>query len=106
VVFAFTAEGAIRTMENEEFDFLFLDHDLGGEVMVSTEREDTGSEVVRWMVQQNWTNKPAIIIHSLNTPAARSMQAALKEGGFDHTHVLPFTALNTYLDDANFITTK
>jgi CheY-like chemotaxis protein len=51
---------------SQEWDVLFLDHDLGSEVYCSTERPDTGSEAARWL-SENLDRKPKhIIIHTLD----------------------------------------
>jgi hypothetical protein len=47
-------------------DVLFLDHDLGGEVYVDVEREDSGSGVARWLNKMPGLIPPLVIIHSKN----------------------------------------
>lgn len=74
--------------DDEDFDFVLLDHDLGGEIYVDSNREDTGMEVVRWIVE----NKPVIgkiIVHSHNVPASNRMVRALKNAGYK-TSQIPF----------------
>ena len=44
----------IRMLQEGQFVTLFLDHDLGGETLVDSDREDCGMEVVRWLQK----NKP------------------------------------------------
>jgi len=70
-----TAQECIEEMQKNKFDWIFLDHDLGGEIFVDTENKNTGSEVARWM-SDNWDRftDSEIIIHSYNQPAARIMQ--------------------------------
>lgn len=70
------AKECIEALEKEKWDLIFLDHDLGGESMVSTTHANTGSEVVRWMID-NPDDIPPIYIHSMNVPAAISMEQDL-----------------------------
>jgi len=82
-------------------EYLFLDHDLGGEQFVNPERENTGSEVVRWVV----ANKPLverIIIHSHNEPAAKMMEADLLEAGY-WVRRLPWIHLRSRLLSGQFL---
>jgi CheY-like chemotaxis protein len=87
-----TAEDAIYELrQTDEFDVVYLDHDLGGETYVDPRRPDTGSGVVRWIV----ANKPKIgevVVHSLNTPAANYMVQDLREAGYAASYI-PFTTL-------------
>jgi CheY-like chemotaxis protein len=71
------AVDAIQHLQNEDWDVLFLDHDLGDAVCVSTNNKDTGSEVARWL-ESNPTRKPRIIIiHSLNVVGQKYMKGIL-----------------------------
>lgn len=96
-----TAQDAIGQLATKCFDVIFLDHDLGGEQMVSTVGANTGSEVVRWMCA-NIEVACHVIIHSLNTPAAIDMHAKLTIIGMACQRI-PFTNLITLLDDPSFI---
>lgn len=73
------AAQAIIHLTHEKWDVLFLDHDLGGEIHVSTENANTGSEVARWL-EKNTDKKPrVIIIHSLNAPGQRHIKHLVPE---------------------------
>jgi CheY-like chemotaxis protein len=103
ITYVTTAAEAIRWLDEDEFDLVFLDHDLGGKVYVDTNEKNTGSEVVRHMTQPTYVKSPVVIIHSLNTPAAKSMEHALAYEGYE-VHRIPFTQLvDKYLDDPFFI---
>ena len=81
VTWAWTTKQAIQALKQSSYDLVFLDHDLGGEVFVDSKREDSGMEVVRWIVQ----NKPqidTIVIHSWNLPAAKNMELYLRDAGY------------------------
>jgi len=89
VTWCWTAKEAIDALKNKEFDIVFLDHDLGGEHFVNSEREDCGMEVVRWIMQ----NEPVIeliVVHSWNIPAAKRMTENLLDSGYS-VSVSPFT---------------
>ena len=97
------AQDAITLLSNDQaFDIMFLDHDLGGEQMIGTEGANTGSEVVRWM-RSNQQQYCPVIIHSLNQPAAEDMKAKLEEVAME-CYRIPFTTLVDKLDDPTFIT--
>ncbi|MCV0439867.1 MAG: response regulator [Hydrogenophaga sp.] len=99
-----TAEAAIEKLSTEEFAVVFLDHDLGGEVYVDPSNPNTGSGVVRWMLQNVETvQDPDIVIHSMNTPAALAMEQDLK-GKYGFVWRIPFPTLVTnYLNDPSFL---
>lgn len=76
-----TAHECIEALASTQWDEVWLDHDLGGQVYVSTEEENTGSGVVRWIIQ----HKPTVgrfLVHSLNAPAAQRMIEDLHDAGY------------------------
>lgn len=91
------AQTTIQQLETNNFDYIFLDHDLGGKIMCSTDDTNTGSEVVRYMCNPNIASKyknSIIVIHSLNAPAASHMKMSLLESGYNFVQLIPFTAMN------------
>ena len=74
-----TAKDCIAELEkvtgkHEKFNIIFLDHDLGGQVYVDTNREDTGSEVARWMNKNpNKLYNAFIIVHTFNPAGAKNI---------------------------------
>jgi len=75
------AADCVSLLQNHKFDLVSLDHDLGGETFVSSDRKDCGMEVVRWIV----LHKPLIdyiVVHSANRPAAEEMKRKLKDAGY------------------------
>lgn len=91
-----TAKGIIKLLQEHidkkiKIDCLFLDHDLGGEIYVDSDREDCGMEVVRWLVfnliKRSEIN--IIFIHTMNPSASESMFDALRAAGLD-ARKLPF----------------
>lgn len=82
-----TAEETIAKLQERVWDYVFLDHDLGGEAFVDSDREDCGMEVVRWVL----THRPDVklfVVHSCNEPAAMNMESKLKI--FFDTHRVSF----------------
>ena len=66
----------------DPWDFVYLDHDLGGEQLVNSNRKDCGMEVVRWIVQHK-PNIDQIVVHSWNSPAGNEMVAKLRDAGYN-----------------------
>ena len=86
--------------QTEPIQSLFLDHDLGGEIFVSSAREDCGMEVVRWLcknAQKKSKQIEQIIIHSHNHPAAEEMFNALQQHGFKVARI-PFSQMIERID--------
>lgn len=74
--FVETAKNCIDKLQENEYDIVFLDHDLGGEVFVSISNENTGSAVARW-IKENGEKIPvktSFIIHSFNPTGAENME--------------------------------
>jgi CheY-like chemotaxis protein len=76
-----TAEETIKELFGKSWDVVSLDHDLGGQVYVNSNREDCGMEVVRW-IKNNHPDVKKFIIHSWNIPAAREMMFTLRDCGY------------------------
>lgn len=79
---ASTAHDCIQHLKTGPWVTLCLDHDLGGETYVDSDRTDTGMEVVRW-IEENKPSIQNIIVHSLNYDAAKEMVLRLKNAGYD-----------------------
>lgn len=72
------ASEAIELLKTKSWDYLFLDHDLGGQEMVSS-GPGTGYEVAVFL-EENPQYKPAnIALHSLNPGGRKNMKSALPE---------------------------
>ena len=66
--------------ENERFNLIFLDHDLGGKVYVDTNREDTGSEVARWMNENlEKLYGASVITHTFNSAGAKNITSLVPQ---------------------------
>ena len=71
-------EAKIKIKKEIDWDYIFLDHDLGGRIYVSSNEEETGCTFAKFIVQENiiiWK----IIIHSLNILGAENIYQILKE---------------------------
>jgi CheY-like chemotaxis protein len=79
-----TAVEAIAKLASEQYHCVFLDHDLGGEVYVDSNREDCGMEVVRQLKAGTITQDPRclFVVHTMNTEAGREMVAKLNDKGY------------------------
>jgi len=81
------ADEAIKLINDNKYDFIFLDHDLGGRVFVNSQEYDTGFRVAVYIPKsQNKDSK--IVIHSWNPGGALNMKNALKE--CDNVRYIPF----------------
>jgi len=92
-VYTDVADEAIKQLENYEWDVLFLDHDLGGLVHVSSSDDNTGAGVARWLDKHTDRIPNLVIIHSLNPPG-QSYIKSLLPGAL----ILPF-AWNSLTED-------
>ena len=70
------ADDAILELQKTAFDWLFLDHDLGGNVFTLS-NEKSGFWVAKWL-SENTDRMPAnVILHSLNPEGRKNMKAVL-----------------------------
>lgn len=69
---------AIEAVKNfGPFDYYFLDHDLGGEIYVDSNKENTGYQFAKFLAESKATGK--MYIHSMNGVGAQNMKAVLPE---------------------------
>lgn len=71
-----TAKEAIKKLAEKNWDYAFLDHDLGGEIYVES-GEGTGYEVAEWLAAHPEHHPRFVIIHSFNPAGAQKMQDVL-----------------------------
>ena len=76
-----TSEETIKLLKEGSWDLVCLDHDLGGESFVDSDREDCGMEVVRW-IESHLPVIGKIIIHSSNPEASYQMFWRLRAAGY------------------------
>lgn len=82
-----TAEGCIaKIKEADHINELWLDHDLGREMYVDSDRKDCGMEVVRFLQNNDFKNKiKSIYVHTHNMYAQLPMTNALYQAGYNAT---------------------
>jgi hypothetical protein len=110
-----TAQECIDALKStdETWDIVFLDHDLGGKIFVDVDDPNTGSEVVRWIVE-NLPKINKIIVHSCNVCAAEVMVKDLNNAGYSAHYVSilnllrivgqpPRYVVDCILDDLNYL---
>jgi hypothetical protein len=93
-VWARTTEECLRQL-SQPWDEVHLDHDLGGEVFVDSERDDCGMAVVRWLCAEPRPHLKTtrFIVHTHNLDAACGMALQLELLGYD-VQVRPFGAVD------------
>jgi len=87
-----TAWEAKDILSKESFDRLYLDHDLGNKIYVDPEAEETGTQVVRHIIENSLQEEAIIYIHSLNPIAFDTMVVPLNKANY-HVVYKPFSAL-------------
>lgn len=75
---------AIKFLKENIYDYVFLDHDLGG-LQNEWDEEDCGMVVVDYVVKNNVNSNAIFMIHSLNIVRSQVMENKLRDGGFDVT---------------------
>jgi hypothetical protein len=99
-----TAEDCIARLA-EPWQIVHLDHDLGGEIFVDSDRADCGMEVVRWLCGGGpipYLRDTHFVVHTHNMNAAGVMVSKLREAGYE-TIYRPFGLdLMRCLEDDNF----
>lgn len=87
-----TAQGCINYLAwgetRDGWDIVYLDHDLGDETMVDSDRKDCGMEVVRWVEEHHAGGHPPLriglfVIHTWNVGAGEVMTRSLEALGYD-----------------------
>lgn len=81
-IYVKTARDAIGVLEvNKNFDYIFLDHDLGG-LQMEWEEDNCGMNVVDWIIANDYNKEVRIIIHSWNIPRGQEMKNRLVDAGY------------------------
>lgn len=84
-----TAESCVAQLTDGcEWDYVFLDHDLGGEVFVDSSVDNSGGRVARWIAATR-PNIGLIVLHSLSPAGAAYMRSVLLAADYD-VRVMPF----------------
>lgn len=80
-------EIAKTMLKFNQFEFIFLDHDLGGEVYVNSEFPNTGYQLAKWIKDNNITYK-RLYVHSCNPVGAMNIKSLIPEA-----ELIPFPNL-------------
>jgi len=94
-----TADDCVKAlMAEDRWDYVFLDHDLGGEEMVDSFNNNTGAWVARWL-SKNHRDIGLIVIHTLNPAGATAMRDTLLAAEYD-VELIPFawTTAGTFIE--------
>ena len=96
VVRVYTARDAIKALESQRFDQVFLDHDLSlDDIMIKVGADSkvpTGMQVVDHILKME--HPPGhVVVHSCNGPAAREMEDRLRESTVAKVDRIPFPDL-------------
>lgn len=86
-------EDALKSCQKNEFNVMFLDHDLGGEIWVDSHKENTGYKFVYRLIWNNLQKNTLIYIHSMNPIGANKMLNLLLDNGYDGIWI-PFNLLS------------
>lgn len=89
ITHAWTASQAIHYLSNNEYDYIFLDHDLGNQSYMAS-GPGTGYEVAEWISKHPELKGSKIIIHSFNPAGASNMDNLLRRNGFGFVKIDPF----------------
>lgn len=82
-----SAKPAIHLIQEKKYDVIFLDHDLGGEVYVDSNNDNTGYQVAKALLMSINETTP-VVVHSLNSVGAKNIQRIIPEA-----EIIPFTIL-------------
>lgn len=100
VTYVFTYEEFVEAYLTDDFDVLFLDHDLSEKAILCDPDnidEMTGTDVAKWLVSIHDLSKktlPGIVVHSLNPAGRARMVDILVSGGIDAVP-MPFHLLSS-----------
>ena len=71
---------AMKWLKSKEYDAVFLDHDLGGEVFVDSAEWNTGATVAQ-MIHETPNKVLDVVIHSWNPCGAKIMRDSMRANG-------------------------
>lgn len=89
-------EDAKMLLKKDKYDVIFLDHDLGGEIMVDSNDPNTGYQLAKWIREQGMTFDQ-IIIHTCNPIGGDNIQKEIS-GSSANVVRMPFPILIEAMD--------
>ena len=93
ITHACNSDEAIKHLDKEKFDYIFLDHDLGGRIFVNSNEYDTGYRVAKY-IPQSINKDTDVVIHSWNPAGAKNMKNILKDREKGSVECLLFGTFN------------
>jgi len=88
IVTATTSDEAVKKLqEQDSWDILMLDHDLGGEIFVESTKENTGYQVAKFIKEKDIKFEKCIL-HSMNPVGIKNMAEEL--AGLGRVNKIPF----------------
>lgn len=78
---------AKKILSGKKFDYIFLDHDLGGKTYVDSNDPNTGYQLAKWIASKSIPYQ-RLIVHSLNTVGAQNIQSVIPDA-----ELIPFIRL-------------
>lgn len=75
-------EQAKKILSEQEFDIIYLDHDLDGHVFVPSEEPNTGWQLARWIAENNIPYKE-VITHTFNENGAKKILEVLPDAKWE-----------------------
>ncbi len=85
-------ESAIVSCLENEYRVMWLDHDLEGKIWEDSDKDNTGYQFIKWLVDNKKAKETLIYIHSMNPIGANRMLNYLKDNGYDGIWI-PFNLL-------------
>lgn len=85
-----TVEQGTSMVANNIYDLLFLDHDLGGEVMVDSLKNNTGYRLAEFIASFTPNKNTPCVVHSCNPGGAANIVNILMRAipiPFPHLHI-------------------
>jgi len=75
IVSTYTVKQCIKELDQDRFDMICLDHDLGG--------KKSGYDVCKWLINNPEKARSIIIIHTNNPVGAKNMYDILRKQGIN-----------------------
>ena len=83
-----SSKECIEHLKDTSWDILFLDHDLGGEIMVEPGEKETGTDVAIFLNQNESCIPPLVVIHSLNPVGSKRMLEMIPNSTYVPFHII------------------
>lgn len=92
VVFSCSVDNAKTILKENQFDVLFLDHDLDQCIFVPSDKPNTGYQLAQWIRYDTDMRFSHIIVHSMNPLGAQKIAEKARKFS-SNVKVIPFPFL-------------